>query len=72
VALGRNGVSEESFASIFKAKRIRKVGTLAVIDVSLSSLMMEATCFSETTVLTRVIRRHIPEDGILVTDDSSK
>jgi hypothetical protein len=27
--------------------------------------MMEATRFSETSVLTRATRRHIPEDGIL-------
>jgi hypothetical protein len=26
---------------------------------------MEETCSSETTVLTRTTRRHIPEDGIL-------
>jgi hypothetical protein len=26
---------------------------------------MEATCFSETSVLTIITRRHIPEDGIL-------
>jgi hypothetical protein len=31
----------------------------------LSTLMMEAICSSETSVLTRTIRRHIPEDGIL-------
>jgi hypothetical protein len=30
----------------------------------LSTLMMEAIYFSETSVLTRAIRRHIPEDGI--------
>jgi hypothetical protein len=29
------------------------------------TLMMEAIRFSETLVLTRVTRRHIPEDGIL-------
>jgi hypothetical protein len=31
----------------------------------LSTLMMEATHFSETSVLTRATRRHIPEDGNL-------
>jgi hypothetical protein len=30
------------------------------------SLNMEATCSSETSVLTRPTRRHIPEDGILL------
>jgi hypothetical protein len=29
------------------------------------TLMLQATCSSETSVLTRVTRRHIPEDGIL-------
>jgi hypothetical protein len=31
----------------------------------LVTLMMEAICSSETSVLTRVKRRHNPEDGIL-------
>jgi hypothetical protein len=33
--------------------------------MDLSTLKMEATRFSETSVLTRPIRLHIPEDGIL-------
>jgi hypothetical protein len=31
-------------------------------------MMMEAIRFSETSVLTRATRRHIPEDGILHVD----
>jgi hypothetical protein len=31
----------------------------------LVTLMMEATRSSETTALTRVTRRHVPEDGFL-------
>jgi hypothetical protein len=30
------------------------------------TLMIEELCYSETTVLTRTTRRHIPEDGILL------
>jgi hypothetical protein len=33
--------------------------------LSLSTLMMEAICFSETSVLSRASRRHNPEDDIL-------
>jgi hypothetical protein len=41
--------------------------TVNVVPSSLIliTLMMEAICFSETSVLTRITRRHIPEDGIL-------
>jgi hypothetical protein len=35
------------------------------IPLILSTLMMEATHSSETSVLTTVTPRHIPEDGIL-------
>jgi DMSO reductase anchor subunit len=48
--------------------RRRELGTaLAVVPSSafLVTLIIETICFSETSVLTREIRRHIPEDGIL-------
>jgi hypothetical protein len=32
------------------------------------SVMMEALSFSETSVLTRTTGRHIPEDGVLQTE----
>jgi hypothetical protein len=42
---------------------------LVIADVPnsliLVTLMMEAMCFSETLVLIRATRHHIPEDGIL-------
>jgi hypothetical protein len=56
-------------------KGISELGTtFAVIHVTanvvpswliLSILMMEAIISSETSVLTRTTRRHIPEDGIV-------
>jgi hypothetical protein len=33
-----------------------------------STLMMEATHSSETSIIARTARRHIPEDGILHSD----
>jgi hypothetical protein len=48
-------------------KRINKLGTMLAVTSSLIlfTLMMEAICSSEISVLTRAIQCHFPEDGIL-------
>jgi hypothetical protein len=58
VALVRTDFSEESIASIIRV--------LASSPIFVT-LMMEAIRSTETSVLTRATRRHIPEDGILHT-----
>jgi hypothetical protein len=65
VALARTDVSEERSASIIRVTRISELGTLAVTS-NRRTRMMEALRFSETSVLTRVTRRNISEDGILL------
>jgi hypothetical protein len=70
VALNRTDVSEEHIVFIY-----RVMGLLNLPDCredmphdrskSLITLKMEAIATSETSVLTRATRRHIPEDGIL-------
>jgi hypothetical protein len=75
VGLVRTNVSEESVSYIFWVERISKLGTLGVTSplqfANLSNslipftLRMEITSYSEISVLTRSIRCHIPEDGIL-------
>jgi hypothetical protein len=67
VAPVRTDVSEERIASIIKVIRIDELGTTLAVTSSpiLVTLMMEAIRSSETSVLTRVKRRNIPDDGIL-------
>jgi hypothetical protein len=77
VALARTNVSEEHIASNIEVERIRELRTTLAVVLQLpvtakvpnalfvSTLMMEATRYSELPVLTRATRRHVPEDGIL-------
>jgi hypothetical protein len=81
MALLRTNVSEEHIASIIMVTKFRELGTklrvtsspslLATANVGcslpiLATLILEAIYSSETSVLTRGRRRHIPEHGILL------
>jgi hypothetical protein len=58
-----------TYRPIIKVKRISELGTTVAVTFRSSlfrfTLMMEAIHSSEMLVLTRVTRRHIPEDRIL-------
>lgn len=70
VGLLQTDVSEEIVDSIFKVVKIKparkSVRQLFFFARDMSStLKMESTCPSETSVYNRPTRGHIPEDGIL-------
>jgi hypothetical protein len=70
VALVRTDVSEERITII----RMTKLGELVTTNVVPSSpilvtLMMETTCSSEISVLTRATRHNNPEDDIVRNDN---
>jgi hypothetical protein len=80
VALVRTDVSEKRSASIILTRigevrttlavtnnrRMLRRNTLVSSSLILATVMMEAVCSSETLVHTRVTRRNVSEDGIII------
>jgi hypothetical protein len=65
----RTGVSQEHIASIISSVfRLLVPANVVPSSLILDTLMMEAICFSKTSVLTTATWRHVPEDSILHSD----
>jgi hypothetical protein len=70
VVVVKTDVSEEHSACILREIGIDELGTTLAVTINgrspiLIALMMEALCYSETSVLIRDSCRSIQEDGIL-------
>jgi hypothetical protein len=66
VALERTDVSEELGISFIRVTRIGVRASVVPSSQILVTLMKEAPSSSETLILSRVTRRNIPEDAVLV------